>query len=64
VPNGVITIRRRALPNQFTPKWSESRKGLAPMHLTTAKRIEDINCVLQVNEIFPFIYHTASVFLG
>jgi len=49
VPNGVITFRRRALPDQFSPKWSESKKGLAPMHLTTGKRIEDIDCVLQVN---------------
>jgi hypothetical protein len=47
--NGVITFRRYALPNQFEPRWSESSKGLAPMHLTTAKRIEDIDCVLQVN---------------
>jgi len=62
VPNGVITFRRRALPDQFAPKWSESRKGLAPMHLTTAKKIEDIDCALQVNQIFPHIYYAVSFF--
>ena len=52
MPIGVITFRRRSLPPQLLPRWSESLKGLAPMHLTTAKRIEDINCSLQVNYLF------------
>ncbi len=38
VPKGVITFRRRAMPQQMVPKWSESTKGLAPMHLTTGKK--------------------------
>ncbi len=49
VPNGVLTFRRYALPDQLLPKWSRSNRDLAAMHLTTGKRIEDINNALQVN---------------
>ncbi|CAF1331347.1 unnamed protein product [Rotaria magnacalcarata] len=49
MPNGVITFRRYALPDQALPKWGKSTKGLTAMHLTTARKIEDIECVLQVD---------------
>ncbi|CAF4341089.1 unnamed protein product [Rotaria sp. Silwood2] len=49
MPNGVITFRRYALSDPLVPKWSKSTNGLIPMHLTTIKRIEDIDCVLQVD---------------
>ncbi|CAF4071077.1 unnamed protein product [Adineta steineri] len=49
MPNGVITFQRYSLHHQDSPKWALSEKGIAPMHLTTGKRIEDINCVLQVD---------------
>ncbi|CAF3808845.1 unnamed protein product [Rotaria sordida] len=49
MPNGVITFQRYVLSDPFTPKWSKSTNGLIPMHLTTAKKIEDIDCVLQVD---------------
>ncbi len=64
MPNGVITFRRRSLPNNFSLKWSESRNGLAPMHLTTAKKIEDIDCTLQVNDFFIHLSYNSFFFLG
>ncbi|UJR09526.1 hypothetical protein I4U23_013764 [Adineta vaga] len=48
-PNGVITFRRYSKANQDIPKWSRSERGIVPTHLTTAKKIEDIDCVLQVD---------------
>jgi len=48
VPTGVITIQRFALPNNLIPQWSESTIGLCDLHLTTGKKIEDVNNVLQV----------------
>ncbi len=57
---GTITIRRRLLPEQAIPKWSTSINGLAPMHLTTANKIEDIDHALQVKYIhlFPLNYYS------
>ena len=49
MPNGVITIRRRALPNQFTPNWSQSNNRLAPVDVTATDKIEDIDPALQVD---------------
>ncbi|CAF1117543.1 unnamed protein product [Rotaria sp. Silwood1] len=49
MPNGVITFRRYELSDTYVPKWSKSTKGLIPMHLTTAQKIEDIDCVLQID---------------
>jgi hypothetical protein len=48
VPNGVITIRRFALPETDHPQWPNSKATLCDMHLTTSKKIEDVNGVLQV----------------
>ncbi|CAF1396985.1 unnamed protein product, partial [Adineta ricciae] len=48
-PTGVITFRRYSIPSQYVPKWSESNKNLIPVHFTTAKKIEDIECSLQVD---------------
>jgi hypothetical protein len=50
VPNGMITFRRYAVPSQYLPKWSQSSTNIMPMHLTTSKKIEDIECVLQVSD--------------
>ena len=49
VPNGVITIRRLALSVDILPSWAKSKTELCDLHLTTDKKIEDINNVLQVN---------------
>ncbi len=49
MPTGVITIQRVALPHNLVPDWSDSKKGLCDLHLTTGKRIEEIYNVLQVH---------------
>jgi poly(ADP-ribose) glycohydrolase len=49
MPNGVISFRRYELSDNSCPKWSSSRQDLCNIHLTTGKRIEDVNCVLQVD---------------
>ena len=51
VPNGVITFRRFVLPKEEYPDWSHSNAPLSKVHLTTEKRIEDINCALQVTSL-------------
>lgn len=63
VPNGVITIQRRALPALDIPSWAKSIAPLCDLHLTTGDKIEDITNVLQVNtkqylnvRIFLFVY--------
>jgi len=56
VPTGVISFRRIELPNSDFPKWSNSKANLCDIHLTTSKKIEDINCVLQVNRMIYFTY--------
>jgi hypothetical protein len=54
VPNGVITIRRFALPTDLYPSWPDLTTGLCDLHLTTGKKIEDIDSVLQVNRTSCF----------
>ncbi|CAF1246391.1 unnamed protein product [Rotaria sordida] len=49
MPNGVITIQRFALSKHRFPQWSDLQTGLCDLHLTTGKRIEDINGALQVD---------------
>ncbi|CAF5121957.1 unnamed protein product, partial [Rotaria sp. Silwood1] len=49
MPNGVISFRRSKLPADSYPQWLNSRQVLCDMHLTTGKKIEDIDCVLQVD---------------
>ena len=56
VPNGVITFRRFALPNQFYRNGLIRKKVFVTMHLTTSKKIEDIDCVLQVNTLIFLRY--------
>jgi hypothetical protein len=34
------------------------------MHLTTAKKIEDIDCTLQVNDFFIHLSYNSFFFLG
>ncbi|CAF4896310.1 unnamed protein product [Rotaria sp. Silwood1] len=46
-PNGVISFRRYKLPDDSHPQWLNSRQVLCNLHLTTGKKIEDIDCVLQ-----------------
>jgi len=64
VPTGVITFRRFALPRSSIPFWNESKRELCDLHLTTGKKIEDINNVLQVNIIIFFVYSVSIFFLG
>ncbi len=45
----MITIRRRVLPKEATPKWSQLTNGLIPIHLTNAYKIEDVDNSLQVD---------------
>jgi hypothetical protein len=49
VPTGVISFRRSVLTKDSIPRWSDSKAELSDIHVTTDKKIEDINCVLQVN---------------
>ncbi len=49
VPTGVISFRRFVLTKDLIPRWSDSKAELSDIHVTTDKKIEDINCVLQVN---------------
>ncbi|CAF3767930.1 unnamed protein product [Rotaria sordida] len=49
MPNGVITIQRFALSKHRFPQWSDLQTGLCDLHLTTGKKIEDINGALQVD---------------
>ncbi|CAF0809366.1 unnamed protein product [Rotaria sp. Silwood1] len=49
MPNGVITIQRFALSRSRFPQWPDLNTGLCDLHLTTGKKIEDINSVLQVD---------------
>ncbi len=48
MPTGVITIQRFTLSNSLLPRWPESTKGLCDLHMTTGKRIEEVQNVLQV----------------
>jgi len=64
VPTGVITFRRVALLYKDYPKWSNSRANLCDIHLTTSKKIEDVNYVLQVNRMICFIYLRTFSFVG
>lgn len=45
----MITFRRFALTSGSFPNWSKSKKTMAPMHVQSAKKIEEIDCTLQVN---------------
>lgn len=54
--NGVITFRRFLLPEKHFPIWSDSKKDLAELHLTTSKKIEDVPCSLQVMQPIAFTY--------
>ncbi|CAF4421255.1 unnamed protein product, partial [Rotaria magnacalcarata] len=49
MPNGVITFQRFSLPESEHPKWPKSKAPLSPVHLTMNQKIEDIDCVLQVD---------------
>ncbi|CAF4283135.1 unnamed protein product [Rotaria sp. Silwood2] len=49
MPNGLISFGRFSLPDNFIPNWSTSMKGLCDIHLTTGKKIEDVECALQVD---------------
>ncbi|CAF2523897.1 unnamed protein product [Rotaria sp. Silwood2] len=49
MPNGVITIQRFALTRNHFPLWPDLKTRLCDLHLTTGKKIEDINGVLQVD---------------
>jgi hypothetical protein len=49
VPVGVITFRRFELPHSLFPEWKKSDKKICDLHLTTGKKIEEVDNVLQVN---------------
>ena len=50
MPIGTLTFRRYGLGQRASlPKWADSSKGLIPMHITASKKIEEIDCVLQVD---------------
>ncbi|CAF1072359.1 unnamed protein product [Rotaria sp. Silwood1] len=49
MPTGVITFRRYSLPDSSYPDWLHSNANISPLHLTTGEKIEDVNCVLQVD---------------
>ncbi|UJR36602.1 hypothetical protein I4U23_029322 [Adineta vaga] len=49
MPTGVITFQRCVLPIEMIPPWERVTTDLCDLHLTTNKRIEDINGVLQVD---------------
>ncbi|CAF0994283.1 unnamed protein product [Adineta steineri] len=49
MPNGVITIRRFSLPKQFLPLWHKSHTSLCDLHLTTSKKIEEVQNTLQAD---------------
>jgi hypothetical protein len=64
VPTGVITFRRFQLPDMLQPRWSDLTTGLCDLHLTTGKKIEDIDSVLQVNLIISFARYLFFYLLG
>ncbi|CAF0733884.1 unnamed protein product [Adineta steineri] len=49
MPNGVITIRRFSLPKQCLPLWHKSHTSLCDLHLTTSKKIEEVQNTLQAD---------------
>ncbi|CAF4392128.1 unnamed protein product, partial [Adineta steineri] len=49
MPNGVITIRRFSLPKQYLPLWHKSHTSLCDLHLTTSKKIEEVQNTLQAD---------------
>jgi hypothetical protein len=49
VPGGVIGFRRCVLLPKDTPKWDTSTADLCDIHITADKKIEDVECTLQVN---------------
>jgi hypothetical protein len=51
VPNGVITFQRFALPKNLFPLWLDSTADLCDLHVTTGKKIEEVNNTLQVNKL-------------
>ncbi|CAF1058003.1 unnamed protein product [Rotaria sordida] len=55
MPNGIITIQRFALPTHLFPQWSDLQTGLCDLHLTTGKKIEDVNGALQVDFACKYI---------
>ncbi|CAF2384525.1 unnamed protein product [Rotaria sp. Silwood2] len=62
MPNGVITIQRIAFPEHVSPQWSDLNTDLCDLHLTTDKKIEDINGVLQID--FANKYIVSGVLRG
>jgi hypothetical protein len=56
VPCGVISFRRSLLLTKDTPKWSTSTADLCDIHISADKKIEDIDCALQVNKETYMIY--------
>ncbi|UJR36601.1 hypothetical protein I4U23_029321 [Adineta vaga] len=49
MPMGVITFKRYVLKPKNYPNWPELKTELCTLHLTTSKRIEDIQNTLQVD---------------
>ncbi len=56
VPGGVLTFQRSVLLTKNTPKWSTSIADLCDIHILADKKIEDIDCALQVNRETYVIY--------
>ena len=64
MPNGVITIRRYQLHQRHLPSWVDSKAEICDMHLTTDRKIEDIQGVLQVISLIDGSDSVFDVILG
>ncbi|CAF0958469.1 unnamed protein product [Adineta steineri] len=49
MPNGVITFQRYMLPSKSYPSWRDSNINLGDLHLTTSKKIEEVQNTLQAD---------------
>ncbi|CAF0958413.1 unnamed protein product [Adineta steineri] len=49
MPNGVITFQRYMLPSRSYPSWRDSSIDLGDLHLTTSKKIEEVQNTLQAD---------------